>query len=210
MAGIYLKNTSELKSYRANEPVFGYTMIELLVTIGITGLIAAIILVNYPKLSEQLSVSQAVHEIALSFRETKTYALAVRQYSPGIYPGYGLHFDLATPQNFLLYAASIVPATNSCSPYAQCVRGDTTHDVDAFTLRSGIQIVSICNTDATPICFKKLDVAYVRPTPDVYITGFDNGGVASALQNKVEIKIRAPGGRERSVFVSFTGEISVK
>jgi type II secretory pathway pseudopilin PulG len=196
---------------RKQRNFFGYTIIELLVTIGIFSLISSIVLVNYPKLSEQLSVSQTAHEIALAFREAKTYALAVRQFGGSYQVGYGVHFDKATPENFILYAAPL-NTSNKCNSGVNCVRGSVaTYDVDTFTMKSGIQIMSICDTTTGTICYEKLDVAYVRPDPIVYIIGTDVGGTPSPQSlTSIRIKVRTPGGQEKSIDIWSTGQISVQ
>ncbi|MBI5742813.1 MAG: hypothetical protein HZA25_03165 [Candidatus Niyogibacteria bacterium] len=189
-------------------------MIELLVTIGIFGLISSIVLANYPKLSEQLSISQTAHEIALAFREAKTYALAVRQYCPpgggacSYNIGYGVHFDTVnSPQNFLLYVAPLT-TTNACAT-ANCTYSSG-YEVDTLTIKSGISIARICDLSVTPAdCkFNKLDIAYARPDPAVYITGFYTGG-SQALSN-VGVVVRGPGGSEKTINVWTTGQISVQ
>jgi prepilin-type N-terminal cleavage/methylation domain-containing protein len=193
----------------------GYTIIELLVTIGIFSLISSIVLVNYPKLSEQLSISQTAHEIALAFREAKTYALAVRQYCPpgggacSYNVGYGVHFDTVnSPQNFILYVAPLT-ATNACAT-ANCMYS-TGYEVDTLMIKSGISIARICDLSTAPpydCKFNKLDVAYARPDPAVYITGFYTGG-SQALSN-AGVVVRTPGGNEKTINVWTTGQISVQ
>jgi prepilin-type N-terminal cleavage/methylation domain-containing protein len=196
-----------------NSRARGYTMIELLVTITIIGLIAAIVLSNYPRMSEQLSVSRTAQEVALSLREAKTYALAVRQFCPvggGLCTyqiGYGAHFDLATPADYLVFAA----ASAQSGGYVKTYYGPD-WDIDKFNIKAGTIISKICGgikTAPPGDCnFDKVDIVYSRPDPSVNITGFYSGGTTALVD--VGLVIKTPGGQERTVVVWNTGQITVE
>ena len=77
----------------------GFTLVELLVTVGIFAVISGITLANYPKFNTQTALTGLAQQIAISIREAQVYGVAVRNSSTtaniatqDVYPAYGIFF----------------------------------------------------------------------------------------------------------------------
>src|SRR3989344_5143618 len=58
----------------------GFTMFELMITISIMVIIAALVLVNFPGFNRQVAVNRAAQEISLALRSAQARALAVQKF----------------------------------------------------------------------------------------------------------------------------------
>ena len=82
----------------------GFTLIELVVVMGIMGVMSSIILYNYAGFKSTASLDNLSQDIALSVREAQISAMGVKGLNIGMaqqFPGYGVHFKLSslTAQN---------------------------------------------------------------------------------------------------------------
>ena len=118
----------------------GFTIIEILITIGIFALVSSMILANYPKFSERLTLEQTAQKIALSFREARTFSLTVGESEIGakIFPGYGVHFDAGESGDNKEYL--IFSDLDSDKKYA--ASGD--EEKDTFKIQSSASISGAC------------------------------------------------------------------
>src|SRR3989344_3391108 len=75
----------------------GFTLLELMITIGIMTIISGIVFFNFPKLNQTVLLNRAARELTLALREAQSRATAVVQL-PGASAGdkfpnnYGVHF----------------------------------------------------------------------------------------------------------------------
>ena len=204
---------------QAPHPLFGFSLIELVIVIGIFTLISAVILANYPSFSHKISIQNLAHQIALEVRQAQVYGLSVKETSLGtaVFPGYGVYFNQADNQSFILYADSNNnkkydnPGTN-CSLNVECLEkisiasGDNIKDICVYDASNNKK----CAVEATPAGqIDSLNIVFIRPDPDANIIGA-SGGTDSTYQ-RAAISVEPPKKDfYKTVVVESTGQISVQ
>lgn len=172
----------------------GFSLVELLVVIGIVVIVALATISGYPNFKKKLSLQRASQEVVLGIRQAQIYGLGVKEFG-GVYPGYGVHFDISSgPANsFVLFAD---------------LDGDSEYDnpgeiVETFRLNKGEGSIEELLCDGVACGSDILNIIYLRPYPTVILK---DGNGASGY-SAAEITIRSPKGDERSAIVSATGQI---
>ena len=87
-------------------PRHGFTLIDLIVSIGIFALVATAVMVNFNAGSRNDSVRQAANIVAATLRRAQSMTLSGALLSNGAFPvgGYGVRFDQGMPGNLTLFA----------------------------------------------------------------------------------------------------------
>ncbi|MEK9166542.1 MAG: prepilin-type N-terminal cleavage/methylation domain-containing protein [Patescibacteria group bacterium] len=184
----------------------GFTLIELIVTITIFGIIASLALANYPQFSQRAALTKTAQEIAMALRKAQSLSLGVRGVGTGgplQFPSYGVQFQTASPRQFFIFAD---------------LNGNNQHDVasdvvvETFFVESTPSIFMICAGEETlsnPDCsLPAIDIVYSRPQassqfPVVIL------GAAGAVD--AEIKVRNPSGTAiKTIVVWATGQVAVR
>jgi prepilin-type N-terminal cleavage/methylation domain-containing protein len=190
----------------------GFTLVELMVTIGIFVIMTALILARYNSFGTGTILTNMAYDIALTIRQAQTYGLSVKSNEgAGFNAAYGVHFDpnLANFKKFILFADG-----NADGIYAS---GD---DITAYNLKQGAKISSTCvstgsdcsngviavSDSADPLI---VDVTFKRPDPKATICArnneFNNCNWAYA---KITIS-SADNTSRRDIFVTKVGQISL-
>jgi len=184
-----------LKSFFGLNKKGGFTIVELIVTTSILIIVTTLIFAKYPTFRENISLKKTAQEIALAVRQAQTYGLGVRGFQTGtgiVFPGYGVHFDVASPDSFILFADG--------------VSGNNT--VESFKVQTGERLSSLCaNIKTSPpgTCgFNTMDIIFSRPNPLVIL----RSGASSF--SDAEIKIISPRGQIKTIVILSTGQISVE
>ncbi len=193
----------------------GFSLIELIVVVGIFTLISAVILANYPSFSRKISIQNLAHQIAIEVRQAQVFGLSVKETGVGtaVFPGYGVYFSAGDNQSFILYNDSNNnkkydnPETN-CSLNAECL--------EKVSIASGDTIRDICATTSGGVekCASRrqleyLNIVFVRPDPDANIIG--TWGSDDTIYQSAAISVEPPKKDfYKTVVVQITGQISVQ
>jgi len=180
-----------------------FSLIELIVAVGILALISTIVLANHTKFNGSVLLGSLAYDIGLSIREAQVFGVSVRQYNNDFQLGYGVYFEAG--QAYSLFAD---------------VNRDRVYDsedsiIRSYGLQKGFVIqkfcgitsenISYCSTDASdPITH--LSVVFLRPEPDAFISSNKVG----ILYSRGTITVMSPGGETRTVDVASTGQISIQ
>ncbi len=178
----------------------GFTLVELVVVMGIITVITTIALANNSRFNGTIFLSNLAYDVALSIREAQVYGLSVKELrSAGATTfdvGYGVTFSLSSPSSYILFTD-----TNSDHVYESGV------DVieESISFKNGYEIADLCATrSGTESCgLATLTIAFERPDPDASIL---SGGTA---YDSARIVIESQDGESRSVSAFSTGQISV-
>ncbi len=182
----------------------GFALIELVVVSGIFIIVTIAIFTNYPAFRDMVSLRRTVQELALVLRQAQSYGLGVREYASGsgIYPGYGVNFNLTKPDTFTLFA-DILPS----GPPGNDLYDSSSEDIEIFKIQTGDRIYSICaNEKKTPaVCgLSSANIVFYRPNPLVSLIA------DGSSYSDMEIKLRSPRGTIKTVVILASGQISVE
>ena len=194
---------------------FGFTLIEVVVVIGVMGIIASLMLANFPKFNRQIAVDREGGKLSLSLRKSQSYALAVREFSstfnddpyctnpPVKFPGYGLFFRTSDKTSYLIFGDF------NCSKYYDETTAWGGEAVEAVNIENRVMISQIKGYDAA-LCsagcpLPELAILYIRPGPTTLI----KSGVFD--YNYAEIYLASQDGSvTKKVVVRSTGQISIE
>ena len=207
----------------------GVTLIELIVVIGIVGMVSSVLMFNYSNFSTNVSIRNLSQEVALSIRKSQTYATSVQGLSSGgvsSYPSYGIVFSLEsaagaflpTPKRFISFA-DIPPGVGSLPnkkyDSGGSICGNVTvgeECIEAITITSADTLVRI-ETDTTgPVASGTIAITFRRPSPDAIICYIPAGESSCAPQipSYVKLTFQSAKGLSRTVSVWNTGQINVQ
>lgn len=204
----------------------GFTLIELIVVIGIIGVITSIALTSQGAFNKSLILSNTAYDIALSLRSAESFGIGSRAAGLADNTGYGLHFDRALPGNFTLFADTYSsqggadnchPASDPGAPDAKpgnCVY-DLLHGerVTDYALGNRITITDFCAYAGGWSCaasngatLETLDIVFARPNPDPPFMSVN--GAYSASITAACIIVSSPFGGSRFVSITAAGAIT--
>lgn len=202
-----MTNTFISKSAKA------FTVIELMVSVAIVGVISAVVIFNYSKFNDNISLSSATQEIAVAIREAQTYGLSVKETSIGsgqFGSAYGIYFEPDDPSHYFVFVD--LDGSNTFDIGSGCGSGST-ECIEKFTLRNGARITSICDAMTCPpeSSVKKLNIVFLRPNPDALIYFTNNGGqIKSGPSTRARIILTSTKGTTVTVTVESTGQVLTK
>lgn len=195
------------RTQEGGEAQKGFTLVELLVSLGIFTVITTIAVVNNSQFNSSILLTNLAYEVGLSVRQAQFYGIAVKRDSTsGFDAGYGIHFDLTDPRSYYLFEDR--GTKDHICDVTECAASNL---VEGFKLVKGNYISKICVDGSLGLActsaggFQKVDISFVRPNPDAYITKDSLSGNYA----KAEICIASPAGTKRRVIVESTGQISV-
>lgn len=160
----------------------GFSLIELIVTLGIIIIISTLILANYPNLSEMHSVDRAARIVSIEIRDAETRAMSIKEdptSSSARFPAYGVHFDLSKPKDIALFVDLNCSAGTASNCKYESAAGDTIFETKIIPTNAVIK--QICgNLKSDPFnknCnLTSADIVFLRPAPSVFLKGIDNLG----------------------------------
>jgi prepilin-type N-terminal cleavage/methylation domain-containing protein len=209
----------------------GFTLIELVVVMGIMGVMSSIILYNYAGFKSTASLDNLSQDIALSVREAQISAMGVKGLNIGMaqqFPGYGVHFKLSSltseptmgdTKSFIFFGDvnnnkhynqinSTICGNSSISSQDECLNIVDITGVDSineicFTVNNTINCPSITENPS-------LDIIFTRPNLDAEFYFCSNGSCFSNISSAT-IKIKSSTTEKtKEITVESTGQISVK
>lgn len=177
----------------------GFTLVELLVSIGIIALISAIVLFNHQDFSDVVELSNVTEDVALNIRQAQVDGLAVKQFSRSqdpFGPGRGIHINVNETR--YVYFADLGPDDLPGDEHPNKIYDGELgcgHDecIERFSLRDGFSFAGMCGvdydgSDPTLYCVgdlgdeqddvlpgpggpnkEKLNISYTRPRPNADI-----------------------------------------
>ncbi len=195
----------------------GFSLIELLVSLGIAGVLLTVVVLNQRGYTEGALLSNTVDNLGLSVSQAQAYGLAVREKSPGtsdfLY-GYGLSLSFLEDggeNGFIMFRDN-----NNSQYYDGGWPCGVSECLEKTEFSGGNYIEDFCvlRTQGADQCgtVGRVDISFKRPVPDARIFLYNTGGNSYNLPNLkgVKIIIKSPSGLTRYVTVYVTGQISVQ
>lgn len=177
----------------------GFTVIELLVTMGIFLMLTGVVLANYRTFNTNALFANASEDVVLALRQAQVYGASTKGH-PALCSGssfdcpYGVHFSTTDSHLIRIFVD---------------VNGNKIYDSgeqfgDVIQWGNNISITSLqCGT--LP-CTSGMDVTFKRPNPDAYITD------SSGASNDQGVIILTDTNTTKTVTTTITsaGQISVQ
>ena len=135
----------------------GFTLVELLVVISIIIFSASISFDRYLKGEQQLKLDRSANKLIQDIRRTQNMALASRAINNQTVSGYGIFFDLAEPEQYIIFA-------NTDNDY---LYGPEDIDLEIISLEDKISIFSLL-----PLA-NSLNIVFYPIEPKVIINNND-------------------------------------
>lgn len=182
----------------------GFSIIEVLVTAFIIGLITAIVLFKYGSFNNVILLKSQAYEMALDLREAQVYAVSVRGGDNEFRQEYGIHFDINDPGQYQLFLDS---------PSGDNGRYDNGEEVELPNyIDDRFKISAICvnfsSNCSSGTDVNTLAVTFRRPDFDAIFvsTGPSVGSISNA---RIELSSNN-GSISRAVEVNLSGQIDIQ
>lgn len=188
-----------------------FTLIEMLVVVGIIVVVTGTVLANSGKLGGQFILQNFAYDMALSIRQAQTYGISVRSFGGQFDYAYGMHFDTTTNPNITYILFADVNNNGVYDPDLTPV----SELIQSYTITRGFKIQGLYATPASgpPVAVNQLDIIFKRPESDAWISvpplACDRLTFAHC-QTTSRIELIAPRGDLKSVVVPANGQISVQ
>lgn len=206
----------------------GFTLVEMLVTLAILGIITAVAITGQSTFNQSILLNDTSYTIALSARQAQSLGLSSRKFAGVQNGGYGLYFTNTNPtRSYTIFAdvqsiaaeSTWCPAKASTTPESKsgnCVYDGVGETYQSYDLTRGFTISDFCGKGASGLqCassvngIQSLDVLYLRPNTTAIITGVLSGG-AQVQFSCAQIYVKSPtDGTTQTIRMSQLGEVSV-
>jgi len=183
-------------------PQAGFSLVELMVTIGIMTLVTGVLMVRYSSFNNVVILKSQAFELALDIREAQSYGVNSGGPSGGMREAYGIYIDTATPNTYILFQDTVG------TPNVRYDVGEQLGETYVIDPRFTIAKICIKNGTSAETCGElNASIAFQRPNFDARIAT-DSGNPFDQL--RVVLVSVADTTIEHSVFVYPSGQISVK
>ena len=152
-------------SKREKRSAQGFTLVELLISIAIMGIITALVLTNYKSFDSTVLLKGAAYEIALSLRDIQTKSVSVVRGSANFEYPYGMTF---TP-GLQTYKAFRFASSTAVDTYYDIddPDPDLASDIGTTSITRSMEIYQVCistvNNSTYDCSMNRLDVSFRRP-----------------------------------------------
>jgi|GEM_PF-2436419 len=208
---------------------FGFTMIELLISISIISIISGVVFFNYPRLNQDVLLNRAAREMTLALREAQSRAVSVTplEGSSGFPTNFGVALQSGGTE-FILFSDGIITENLKYDEGADAIPCGTNNDdecVKIFKYTQGVRIESIKGPSGAAM--GQMNVLFYRPDPRMNISnsalspacvaGYNTAAPAncplSSPFGPFTIRINQPSGvnptNYREIEIWRTGQISI-
>jgi prepilin-type N-terminal cleavage/methylation domain-containing protein len=203
----------------------GFTLLELIVVVGIIALVSVVVLANYRTYNLDASLANNAYDLALTVRQTQLYGISVKETTAGsgqFQTGYGLHFSTKS-NSYIVYQDVYDPLllqydSNNATELVsvnQLPVGFTIQKICTVTTISSVLTEQCVNATNTGTSF--IDIEFIRPNPEAIITTNIPNPPATlvtyqpaTMSTQYGARIYLTNGTKvRSVYIDKTGQIAV-
>lgn len=176
----------------------GFSLLELMVTIGIVMLVTGVSLVRYGSFNNSVLLKSQAYELALDIREAQLFGVSVSGANAGEFQGaYGIYFDLSQSNVYQLFQDS----SNGNDSYDDGEAVGDSFTIDPRFLITGIETDQGCSPTEVSIAFR-------RPNFDA-LMWTDASGCSNPNQVTIRLAAAADSTVTREVIVYQSGLIEV-
>jgi len=199
--------SSSFEKYKKIFKKQGFTMVELVVTMTIVVLVTGIVMINYSSFNSSVLLTSQAYLTAFDIREAQSLAVSVRGQSSEYREEYGMYFDMATPNQYVLFQDD--DGNGKHNP----VRYNIGEEIGApYLLDARFEILNICvATSLSRTCYADdnamhdIAISFKRPDFDASFYAEGISGIES-----VEVVIgNTSSPFTKTVTVYSTGQITI-
>ena len=196
----------------------GFTIIELIVSTAIIGLIASIVVFNQGDFTDVIFLSNTAHNLALETRKAQIYGFATKEFrrAKSFTISYGVEFNVTNESTggdntvYTSFADSGAQNGYYDSP-GTCLISEC---LMVNKIGRGNVISKLCALDSSGTCTQvgRISVTFKRPNADANILFFDasNAPVLATGFQSGSIEITSPKGKKKTIVVYNSGQIAVQ
>jgi len=210
----------------------GFSLVEMVVVLGVMVMVMTLMFANFPKIKDQIALTLATRELALSTRKAQSYAIAVREFDPSFpvnlcnssydvsqgsvrFPPYGIAVAKQNDGNGNnKFTYSIFGDTNCNAFLSQFpVYQSASEFVSSVKIQNGVQISDIDGYigNGSAIALRYAQIIYQRPNPSVTLVGTTQaGGSTGTYSGRLEITLTSGSGAQQKIVVRPSGQISIE
>lgn len=182
-------------------PVRGFSLLELMITIGIVMLVTGLALVRYSGFNNTVLLRSQAYELALDIRQAQVYGISASGQKNGFDNAYGIYFKVNEPTYILFNDSDVSPTSGTYSGSNEAVGNP--YQIDYRFKLSDINDGSGGSCQPSEVSF-----TFKRPNFDAVIKTDD---VDCNSSNQINLVLStADGSAARTVSVYKTGFISVQ
>lgn len=178
----------------------GFTLVELMVTIGIVTLVTGVVLIKYSSFNSVVLLKSQAYELALDIRAAQSYGVnnSGKQGAPSR-EAFGIYLDMANPNAYILFQDE--PSGTDLVYDA----GEEVGEVYGIDSRFAIQAICTESTCSSPVT--SASIAFKRPNFDARIA---TNPASTPSQLEIVLASVANTAITYSVIVYPSGQISVE
>lgn len=180
----------------------GFSLIEILITAAIIGIMTAIVVVKYSAFNSSILLRNQAYEVALAIRQAQVFSISVRSDSDEFRHPYGIRILLTDGSS---QTVTLFVDEDGDNAY------DTGEEVENLVLDSRFEIYELCAWNSSFSCtggtsVDDITILFRRPDFDAKIStgGNSRNNARIGIQGITEQSIK------RSVVISNTGQISIQ
>lgn len=207
-------------SKKRNNKAAGFTLTELLVSMGIAVSILTVVIVNQSTYIDGASLRNLADNISLSLSQAQIYSTGVKEVYTGsneFTAAYGMEFNITSSGNnnsYIFFADRGAKNRIYDNGWA-CPIGGASECLEKTVISNGNVISQLCHipTSGPEDCtIGRIDITFQRPDTNAIIVFFNMGGGQVNFSNTrgARIQVRSPAGKYNSIIVYNTGQISVQ
>lgn len=165
---------------------YGFTLVELMVVVSIILLLTGFIMPNYRAGQRQFNLERSAHKLAQDLRRAQEMAMSTKEVDGLVPNGFGVHFKLATPDSYTLFA-------NLDADHTQ---GPLDRVIETFDLESRVKLL---NLQPAP----EFSILFTPPDPTTWVFESD------AAEAVIILVLQDEPGKTKTIRVNSVGLISV-
>jgi len=165
----------------------GFSLVEIMVTLGITALMTVLFLANYHTSNQNTDLTMTAQEIVADLHAAQNNSLGLVKYNGVVPPGgWGINFDQGTGR-YVVFADLNGPGTLGYMSYDTSTEGVTSYGARTVNISSGISILSLnMGGSIATTSVSSTNVTFLPPDPQTNI--YSSGVTSTVLEIKLQEK----------------------